>query len=704
MNPKRTALLLLLALITATFSASAFAAVKIYCPFESGSGTELCEKSSSHSSFSVEKGSGVEFKSGYLGNAVEIESDNDILVLNDVESSFPMYEGSVGFWIKPLDWTESGGNNLLFYANSPDGDTALDNLRIHYSGTATSLGIDNPSLTFSAGHIDWGDPSNNDYDFTMVDISDWFDGGTIKDEWHHIGFSWKESSGRVKAFVDFEEKDDFSGGFSFITDNKQMSEMRIGTFNGDSGVVFPADALFDELRVYNEEIDFEGSRPEITDLEENIISDTSAEISFNTSVSTEPQIKYWRSGGSVRTKNLSSGTTHSATLDSLESGRTYNYTISACNSAGLCGNASGDFSLSECSSAITCVKVGSCISGRQKLFCTDSKGCVEDYNTTESCTITRECTRNSDCTGGKVCELNHCVEPQPECVNDADCDAGEECGSSGSCVAPQPECVNDSQCGGTEKCSSGGECVAVSCPSGQRAENHRCVSTCSGTVCGGACQTGSGACCSSRWNEGFESCRIDKISELEGLSSQSESIEAADFLSKAQNSERNGLLAKGSAEADIGIAYANVELAKKNGKKIDKALAILSGAETELSAGNYAEASRIAGTYGEGIEDSLDLVFIGIAGIIILAILGVAAFFIIRGYRHTENGPEAEKEYVGPVVGNAEEPAKQEKGRAKRQEKQEEDETPEEEKDEVLEKLKESLAKIDKKKETDSEQ
>ena len=646
MDGKRITLALLLGFIAIALSQTALGAVKIYCAFDSANSTELCEKPDTHTAFSVDKGAGVEFKAGVFGNSAEIESDNDFLAIQNPGTSFPSNAGSVGFWVKPLNWSKNGSNNLLFYANKQSTATAVENIRIHYSGTDSSIGINSPSLTFSIGHIAWGENETPDYNFMLVDISDWFDGDTIRSEWHYLGFSWNAGSGSAKAFVDSVKKSELSGQFSF-PESTQFSEMRIGTFSSSAGVIFPAKALFDELRIYDSEIDFTASKPGITGISETILSSSSAKISFSTSVAAEAEIKYWFANSSFNSKKLSSATAHSTTLDSLET-KTYYYAISACNSSGLCGYTSiRSFNLATCTPLPTCGAWGACVNGTKKRLCTDSRNCVADYNGTQNC-------------------------------------------------APARECSSNLQCAASEKCTSAGNCEALSCYTGERIENHACVPTCTGIECEGSCRTDAGACCADKWNAGFESCTIASISTLEGLVQDSNSSQAAEFLEKAKESQTAGLLEKASAEAEIGISYARTELAKKQGKKVDKALEILLNAEGRLADANYSGAAAIAKTYNAGIEEYQDFTMIAIAAIIIIAALGITAFLLLKK-RSQGAGKKQAREYSSDmVVGEFENPSLfREETQGKKQPGKEKSRNKEEE---ILEKLKESLANLEEKK------
>ena len=153
---------------------------------------------------------------------------------------------------------------------------------------------------------------------------------------------------------------------------------------------------------------------------------------------------------------------------------------------------------------------------------------------------------------------------------------------------------------------------------------------------------------------------------------------------------------KASAEAEIGISYARTELAKKQGKKVDKALEILLNAEGRLADANYSGAAAIAKTYNAGIEEYQDFTMIAIAAIIIIAALGITAFLLLKK-RSQGAGKKQAREYSSDmVVGEYENPSLfREETQGKKQPGKEKSRNKEEE---ILEKLKESLANLEEKK------
>ena len=245
----------------------------------------------------------------------------------------------------------------------------------------------------------------------------------------------------------------------------------------------------------------------------------------------------------------------------------------------------------------TCDKSG-CLGTRT---CSDV-GVWDSCNTSGPCTPI-ECTSDFNCSGGKICDLGRCV--QPECRVDTDCNADEEC--------------------------AGNECESIDCPSGSSAREHRCMTDCLGSICGGTCRAEEGICCNNFWNAGFEVCSLEEVSLLESLAEETGDEKASEYLETARRTISQGNLLKARAEANIGIVYAKIALAKEERKDVSKAVAVLSDAEDALLENTYDLAEQKAQEALDAVGGlDLTLLFIAAGGFVILVVLGLIVFILIK--------------------------------------------------------------------------
>ncbi len=657
--------------------------VLVHCALEDIDNIEMCKMNKdSNNLFENISKAGIRIDEGFVERGLEIEL-NEYLVINDFNrAGANPKEGAMGFWIKPLTWEfDSGIAKALVNVSTKQGNGTVDFVRVIFIPKTPEYGINEPSLGFAIGNT--GVPQDNN--ITYVPINNWFDSSKNPNpEWHHIGFTWDDSDRtQTKAFVDFDYKKHVENVYSFHPDLNNFTLLSIGNLGEQiSGSWFSAEALIDEVYIYNDQINFEIKKPEISNLDINADTEIMT-IIFETNVDTNSAINYWYLGGPSRTQQITNNDDkHFIELDNLESGKTYYYKITACTANGLCDFKNGEMALYVCNPGIVCSDWSDCriISAKNKQVrdCVDRNDCVDDFNETRDC-VAPPCTVNSDCETGEICESKMCRIP-PECTKDSDCGRGEECESEecvfvGECTKDSdcdadeecidklcekilectvdsdcavdevcennecveaPECTRDTDCEDDEECVSE-ECKTLTCKSYEIAESHECVNACDGTVCADKCETEEGVCCSNKWNEDFDSCDLDKIDELEEILNDTDSTKGKQLLSKAKTSANLGNLEKAEAEAIVGIYYTKADLALKEGKGTETALLTLEEAEEKINSGKYSEAIQLAQKSESEISifgGDLLMIVGGAIGLIILITLLAGGVMLFKQYNH----------------------------------------------------------------------
>jgi hypothetical protein len=164
---------------------------------------------------------GVSYEVGVVGLGGYFAVGNQVRYA--AEGNINALEGTLEFWIKPR-WNGNDGQTYTILAYGGSGGMLFakdgaNNLRSIFN-------------RFGAG----GQPERG----VALNVSDW-----LANQWHHVAYTWSSSAGSLKVYVDgsLRAQSRFTGALPLVN----STTFQIGADN----LVFPLDAVLDELRISN---------------------------------------------------------------------------------------------------------------------------------------------------------------------------------------------------------------------------------------------------------------------------------------------------------------------------------------------------------------------------------------------------------------------------------------------------------------------
>jgi peptidoglycan-associated lipoprotein len=203
----------------------------------------------------------------------------------------------------------------------------------------------------------------------------------------------------------------------------------------------------------------------------------------------------------------------------------------------------------------------------------------------------QQCIEDADCAAGQKCEKNVCVD-KPECSQNSDC-PGESVCSKGACVAPPKACSIDQECGENEICKDG-HCAAPECKTDgdcsaeQACQQRRCVAL-------KADKPGEGPCADA---DGKLWAAVPFDFNLDGLTEAAK--QRLDRIARCLTASDNAELRIIGHADERGTQEYNLHLGERRARAIKRYLVNLGVAEKVLSVISFGEERPAAQGQDEG--------------------------------------------------------------------------------------------------------